>query len=157
VALVQSKKQYFIKTYKGIDMKRLIILSLISFCLLAQAELKAQFTLELVKIKCLVSEDSGGDETYIKVDGKKIWNYGGNDMENQDVRVLNSVRRTPFNCPILLEIYDEDSPSADDLLGQFIVNVSPSDYRNIGKEQSKEFRKQDSWYRITYRIWLDDL
>ncbi len=141
-------------------MKRLIILSMISFCLLSQTELKAQFTLELVKIKCLVSEDSGGDETYIKVDGKKIWDYdynGGNDMENQDVRVLNSVRRTPFNCPIVLKIYDEDNTSADDLLGQLIVNVSSSDYKNIGKVQSKEFKKEDSWYRITYRVWLDDL
>ncbi len=138
-------------------MKRFIILAIISFCLLCQTALKAQFALELVKIKCLVSEDGGGDETYIKVDGNTIWNYGSNDMENQDTRILNSVRRTPFNCPIVLEIYDEDNTSADDLLGQLIVNVSPDDYRKIGREQSKEFKKEDSWYRITYRIWLDDL
>lgn len=140
-------------------MKRLIILSIISFCLLGQTELKAQFKLQLVQIKCINAEDNNDDETYIMVNDTKVWNGGERDdmASGEPPRSLLSVAPVPFNCPISIRIYDEDNGS-DDYCGRFIVNISPGDYRDLGRDKLQEFTGigQDCKYEITYKVLLDN-
>jgi len=135
-------------------MKRLIILSMMSFCLFSQAELKAQFKLQLVQIKCITPEESGGDETYIKVNGNRVWKK---NMKKNTSRSLLAVPPISFNCPISIRIYDEDLYS-DDYCGRYIVNVTSSDYNDLGRNKLQEFTGigQDCKYEITYKILLDN-
>ncbi len=140
-------------------MKQIIILSIVSFCLFSQTELKAQFKLQLVKIKCIDSEDRNDDETYIMVNDNKVWNGGEqNDMESGEERSLLSVAPISFNCPISVRIYDKEDVGSDDYCGRHVINVTPPDYREFGREKIQELHRvdEDCRYSITYKILLDN-
>lgn len=146
-------------------MKKILFILTISL-LLFSINAQAQFKLELIKIKCIVSEESSDDETYISVGNKyKIWHYnqghsgdtGSGDLENQDVRTLTHLAPFKFNCPIVIKIMEGDGGgSADDLLGKLTISVGKNYYTKLGKIQSKEFKNQNWFYRIHYRVSLDD-
>ncbi len=137
-------------------MKRLIILCIISFCLFSHTELKAQFKLQLVKIKCIDAEDRNDDETFIMVNDTRVWDYGGDDMASGEERSLLSVSPISFNCPIAIRVYDEDT--GDDYCGRHIINISPVDYRDFGREKLQELQMvdEDCRYSITYKVLLDN-
>ena len=139
-------------------MKRLIVFSIISCCLLSQSELKAQFKLQLIKVTCIDSEDRNDDETYIMVNDTKVWDYGGNDMKSGDERSLLSVAPISFNCPIFIRVYDGENVGSDDYCGRLIINISPADYREFGTEKSPELRQvdEDCRYSLTYKVLLDN-
>ncbi|GEM_PF-7080764 len=146
-------------------MKKALFILTISL-LLFSIKTHAQFKLELIKIKCLVSEESSDDETYISVGNKyKVWHYnqrhsgdtGTGDLENQDVRTLTHLAPFKFNCQTIIKISEGDGGgSADDLLGKITISVPKSYFQKLGKVQSKEFKNGSWWYRIDYRVSLDD-
>jgi len=146
-------------------MKRILFIITIGL-LLFSLQSQAQFKLELIKIKCVVSEESSDDETYINVDDKhKVWHYnqrhngdtGSGDLENQDIRTLTHLAPYKFNCSIKVKIAEGDGGgSDDDTLGELTISVPKSYFQKLGKVQSKEFKNGSWWYRIHYRVSLDD-
>ena len=146
-----------------------IIICFLGMFVFFQTELSAQFKVQLIKIKCIVRSESSSDETYISVgDNYKVWHYnqdthsgdiGSGGLENQDVRSLTHLQSFAFNCPIEIEIWEGDGGgSSDDLLGQFKINMTQSEFENIGEIQSREFGSLGAphFYRLHYKVLIDN-
>ncbi|MGH3938817.1 MAG: hypothetical protein ACRDTG_09285 [Pseudonocardiaceae bacterium] len=97
-------------------------------------------TLHLDRLHCNTTEDNtGADDAYIKVNGDQVWGpFAINDGENLDIGV--SVN---FGDQAAIELWDEDSPDGDDILGRHVVRA--------GSGGQLKFNNDDSDYDLFYR------
>jgi hypothetical protein len=97
-------------------------------------------TLHLDRLHCNTTEDNtGADDAYIKVNGKRVWGpYAINDGEGLDIGVS-----VGFDDQAAIELWDEDSPDSDDILGRHVVR--------LGASGQLKFNNDDSDYDLSYR------
>jgi hypothetical protein len=102
--------------------------------------------LRLISLACNTTEDNlGADETYLLVNGVKVW---GASMNNNDVVDLSGVDDLDFRSRARVELYDEDSPDDDDHLGIFYVR---SGQAGRGEREYK-FVEDEADYTLTYEV-----
>ncbi len=79
--------------------------------------------LKLISLECHDTEDdTGADEAYIRVNGRKVWSADINDGQTQD---LGKVERIEFVDNSRIDLYDGDTGvfDPDDHLGtQYVWN-----------------------------------
>ena len=84
--------------------------------------------LKFVSVECHNTEDdTGADEAYIRVNGRKIWNAKINDVQTKD---LSGVERIEFTDNARIDLYDEDVGTIfdpDDHLGTQYVWAKQTD------------------------------
>lgn len=97
-------------------------------------------TLKIDSLKCNTTEDNlGADHAYIVVNGERVWGpFRINDGESLGVGVERS-----FGNQVTIELWDEDSPDQDDLLGRHVVRP--------GMGGSLTFNNDGSDYNMSYR------
>lgn len=107
--------------------------------------------LKLLELRCFESEDSGGDEAYITVDGDKVWSI--DEIENGETASLRSVNPIPFGGSVDVELWDKDTGifDSDDHLGKATV----SDDLVGEDEQEFRFDKDGANYLMIYAVLAD--
>ncbi len=82
-------------------------------------ERSIHYKLKLLKIHCYIPDESDADEVYLKMNGKKIWPVNGNKYESMKDNSfpLDLEFKVEKGSKNLIEIWDYDVISADDLLG----------------------------------------
>jgi hypothetical protein len=105
--------------------------------------------LRLISLFCSTTEDTtGADEPYILVNGNKVWGSespGLNDTETAD---LSAVPVLPFNTRARVELFDNDSPDDDDLIGRFYAGKL-----QVGQgELEYKFVEDDADFTLTYEV-----
>jgi hypothetical protein len=104
------------------------------------------YRLELVSLECLDTETTWGpDHAYLRVNGETVWARHMN--ENHTERFTTDTHRN-FDAWASIQLWDDDSPDADDLLGT--VTATPAD---AGKgERTGYFREDGADYKLIYRV-----
>jgi hypothetical protein len=104
--------------------------------------------LRLISLVCHTTEDSGDDEAYLRVRGERVW---GGEMSNEQEVSLEGVPSINFSRRARIDLYDEDSPDADDHLGTTYARRS-----HIGQgELEHEFTGDEAHYTLTFRVLAD--
>ncbi len=104
----------------------------------APAKAAAATRVTLTTLECIETEDwTGGDELYIKVNGRTIWTAADSVNDGESIAVNRIV-----NSGDTVALYDEDSPDADDFLGSDIVE---------GDHGTLVFNNDDAHYVLYYR------
>ncbi|MBN1636570.1 MAG: metallophosphoesterase [Deltaproteobacteria bacterium] len=105
------------------------------------------YTLILKTLVCHVTEDdTGSDETYLKVNGKTFW--GPHDMNNGHIYHLDKLIKVSEEGDIKIQLYDEDAGwliDPDDYLGTATLKPEPGERMSI-------FRKDECFYSLFYSI-----
>lgn len=107
--------------------------------------------LKLLELRCTESEDSGGDEAYITVEGKKVWST--ENIEDGESVSLRAVKAVEFSGEVTVALWDEDKGlfDSDDSLGEFIVSEDL-----VGEdEQEHNFKGDGSDYLLVYKVIED--
>jgi hypothetical protein len=112
-------------------------------------------TLIINRIKCLKNgaDRFGPDDTYITINGKRVW--GDYNMKRGRTRSVNHYSKrdlnnpnnwgTPTNSNPVIELFDLDNSwSADELMGRF----APGD--TFGMERKQQVRGNGSIYEVYY-------
>ncbi|GAB4173497.1 MAG: hypothetical protein Fur006_02870 [Coleofasciculaceae cyanobacterium] len=101
--------------------------------------------LKLIALECIETEDSGEDEAYLRVKGVKVWGRSINSGQTAD---LSGLPLISFNRRARIELYDEDWPDADDLLG-----ITYAIRSHIGQgEIEYNFTDDDANYKLTFEV-----
>lgn len=104
--------------------------------------------LTLSAISCLVPDDYGGDEVYIKVNGTQVW--GPVSMDTGSTHQLS--HRTHFSGPITIEVYDQESwPMSDDLIGSVTIS-SPTSEEEIRRDPGRASLTNKGAYQLFYQV-----
>lgn len=132
------------------------------------------FTIKLVALECFKAEEVDGDEVYIKLDGSKVWEATPDKMmpvPDQEHRVSHFdfagarkrardgwIPLMPYNPgsfifkdqsgDVVLQLWDADVLTTDDLLGQTPIDESQASGGNI----SVVFQRLGAHYRLTYKV-----
>jgi hypothetical protein len=132
------------------------------------------YTLRLLSLECVQSQELDGDEAYLTLNGDKVWSAGrarmSHDLAHAHrcnlvdfasgrlqtdegwVAILTS-RRDPFVFARLsgeaaLQLWDDDRLTRDDLLGE-----TPISETDIGRGPiSVLFTRDGASYRLTYQV-----
>jgi hypothetical protein len=107
--------------------------------------------LKLLELRCNESEDSGGDEAYITVDGKKVWST--DNIENGESVSLRSVKAIDFGGEVTVALWDKDTGlfDSDDNLGEFTVSADLEGE----DEQEYNFKGDGVSYLLVYKVIED--
>lgn len=132
------------------------------------------YTLRLVKLECTQSQEVGGDEAYLTLDGDKIWE-AGRDKMSHDLSHANRSSEVDFENGRLLthegwvgmsvfdpnayifsglsgtkvvQLWDDDLLTSDDLLGETPISEADIGRGNI----SVLFTRDGARYRLTYQV-----
>lgn len=97
-----------------------------------------------------VQGGSGTDETYILVDGNRVW---ARDSNRGDRHILNRLSFVFWNS-IEITLKEEDWPSPDDTLGRILIYGSDYELENTPGYGgvTKTFREDGAHYTIVYRV-----
>ena len=132
------------------------------------------YSIKLVGLECLKAEELGGDEIYIKLNDEKVWesnpdklgaHFEGSDWVSQydftggrKLTRLGWVALTPYNSEdyvfkdqaggSVLQLWETDTLTRDDLLGQTPIDASQASGGNI----SVMFQRLGADYRLTYKV-----
>ena len=88
-------------------------------------------------LECVTTEDwTGGDEVYIRVNGRTIWSSADSINDGESLAVNRIV-----NSGDTVSLYDDDWPDGDDLLGSDIVE---------GDRGTLVFSNDDALYYLHY-------
>lgn len=100
----------------------------------------------LKNIHCIETEDNmGADDAYITIDDTQVWGkIKINDGQTKDIGVTHE-----FVHRAVIRLYDYDSDSADDFLGEMTVTATEAD----GKEKDHNFTQDDANYRLNYTVY----
>jgi hypothetical protein len=101
-----------------------------------------QYGITLTSLHCGTTEDwSGADEPYLVLDGQVVWGPGS--LNDGQTAYFNVSR--VFASSVTIDLYDDDSPDADDSLGRVIVGSQ------VG-QGSARFTLDDVDYTLTYHV-----
>lgn len=105
--------------------------------------------LRLISLFCAKTEDNtGADEPYLLVNGVKVWGSESPGLNDQETADLSAVPVIDFNTRARVELFDEDSPDDDDLLGRFYAGKM-----QLGQgEVEYKFVEDDADYTLTYEV-----
>jgi hypothetical protein len=105
--------------------------------------------LRLISLFCSTTEDiTGADEPYLLVNGVKVWGSESPGLNNGETADLSAVPVIDFNTRARVELFDEDSPDDDDLLGRFYAGKM-----QLGQgEVEYKFVEDDADYTLTYEV-----
>ena len=86
-----------------------------------------QYTLRLLQLHCYLSDEADADEVFIKSDGEKVWPKKEKFTKMKDKSVpLNLEFKMDKGSTRVLEIWDYDFWSPNDLLGTFTIDADQS-------------------------------
>ena len=132
------------------------------------------YTIKLISLECFKAEEIDGDEVYLKLNGAKVWEASPDKMTPLAV-AHDSVRHydfaggrkqtgegwiplMPYNPdlfvfkeqlgPAVLQVWDADTLTSDDLLGQTPIDETQGGGGNI----SVVFQRLGAHYRLTYKV-----
>jgi hypothetical protein len=104
--------------------------------------------LKLISLTCVDQEDdTGPDEPYLIIDGKKI---DCGSMSEGATQSLSSVGVFKFDGNIVVRLWDYDWPDSDDPLGQ--GNIKAPEQIDPERELELQFRKDDAEYYLRYKV-----
>jgi hypothetical protein len=105
--------------------------------------------LRLISLFCSTTEDTtGADEPYLLVNGVKVWGSEVPGLNDQQTADLSAVPVIAFDTRARVELFDEDSPDDDDLLGRFYAGKG-----QLGQgEVEYKFVEDDADYTLTYEV-----
>ena len=132
------------------------------------------YTIKLVALECFKPEETDGDEIYIKLNGKKVWEAtpdvisaqfdssdtvsqydfaGGRKLTRLGWFPLTSYNPEAFvfkdqSGDTVLQLWEADTLTSDDLLGQTPINASQAS----GGDISVVFQRLGANYRLTYKV-----
>lgn len=132
------------------------------------------YTIRLVSLECFKAEEIDGDEIYLKLNGAKVWAAAPDKMapiavDHASVRQFDFVggrKQTaagwvplmPYspdnftfkdqNGTAVIQLWDADTLTSDDLLGQTPVDATQGGGGNI----SVVFQRLGAHYRLTYKV-----
>lgn len=132
------------------------------------------YTLRILSLECVTSEEVDGDETYLKLNDRKVWEAHPDKMSHahsfdrsvSQFDFAEGLRKTGegwaqipgfqseslvFNGlsgKSVLQLWDADTLNADDLLGEAPVDETQASGGNI----SLVFQQRGAHYRLTYRV-----
>ncbi len=104
--------------------------------------------LKLLDLRCVTSQERGGDEPYLLVDGDKVWK--SDDMNSGSVTSLRSLDLIEFDNKIKVELKEKDTGlfNKDDHLGSCTIRES-----GLGKDELDcEFDEDGAHYVLIYKI-----
>ena len=102
-----------------------------------------KYKLKLLNLKCYLSEESDGDEVYLKSNGQKIWpvdaKYSATKEESTSINLDLNIQK---GDTMDIELWDYDLLSANDHLGSLTIHAEAhghytNDFIKRGKDQSK--------------------
>ncbi|MCC6615382.1 MAG: hypothetical protein IT320_18040 [Anaerolineae bacterium] len=135
----------------------------------------ATFTLKLVLLECFQAQELNGDEIYIKLNDRVIWTwktahvrFSHDTSHPHTIDKLDFVQGrkheasgwvsagidpeafvfTDMNGGALLEVWDADSFTRDDLIGRAPVSASDGGHGAI----SVVMQGDGAYYRLTYEV-----
>src|SRR5215211_1300671 len=130
------------------------------------------YTIQIIGLECVTSEEIDGDETYLTLNQRKIWEAHPDKMshaahgsvsqfdflEGRKLSQTGWVSIANFQPSSLvfkrlsgetaLQLWDADTLSPDDLLGETPVDESQASGGNI----SVVFQRRGAHYRLTYKV-----
>lgn len=135
------------------------------------------YTIRLLGLECLMSQEIDGDEIYLKLNGAQVWEAQPDKMSHlldQNVSVsafdfatgqkltgkgwvlMPAYKPDQFilsglNGDSVLQIWDADMLTSDDLLGQTPIDASQAS----GGKISVVFQRIGAHYRLTYQVELE--
>lgn len=111
----------------------------------AVATVAAKHEVKLVRLVCQQTEDStGADEAYLNYNGHRVW--GIVKINDGQARTLGIIR--PLSGQATVSLFDEDSPDADDWLGDVVIRAGEV---NQGLRFQK-FTRDGANYTLYYRV-----
>ncbi len=132
------------------------------------------YTIKLIALECFHAQELDGDEIYIKLDAGKVWQslpdrmnhvlddtgqvseydfVGGRKQTSEGWLPLTLYKPDDFiyadqSSGAVLQLWDADILTSDDLLGQTPVDAAQAAGGNI----SVVFQHNGAHYRLTYRV-----
>lgn len=132
------------------------------------------YTIRLVALECIKPQEIDGDELYLTLNGEKVWEARPDTMNNllerddsvshydfAEGRKLTSEGWMPIpgfqpeqvafaldGGTMALELWDADTFTRDDLLGEAGIDASQASGGSI----SLVFQRLGAHYRLTYRV-----
>lgn len=130
--------------------------------------------LHLISLECLLAQEFDGDEIYLRLNGEKVWGVDRHSHMSQnlakshcyDIMDFANGRRHgaagwepipsfqagdltwTFDGEAVVEIFEEDSFSSDDLIGRQNVTSKDADHGTI----TVHFEREGARYALTYRV-----
>lgn len=101
------------------------------------------YKLRLLNLKCYLSDESDGDEIFLKSEGKKIWPVEEKFKTiNAEETKLNIEFEVEKGAKMPIELWDYDVLSANDHLGDLTIVADAHgkyevDFHKTGKDKSK--------------------
>ena len=82
-------------------------------------------TVKLISLQCFFSDEIDGDEIYLKYNNHKIWPEGKWYVSmKDDIKPIDVViQDVPLDQPMIIEVWDYDLLSKNDLLGKFTMTL----------------------------------
>jgi hypothetical protein len=132
------------------------------------------YTFRLLRLECTQSQEIGGDEAYLTLDGRKIWE-AGRDKMSHDLSHAHRCSEVDFEKGRLLthegwvgmaafdpsayafsglsgtkvvQLWDADLLTSDDLLGETPISEADIGHGHI----SVLFTRDGAHYRLTYQV-----
>ena len=132
------------------------------------------YTLRLVSLECVQSQEVGGDDAYLTLDGNKVWDSGHEKMSHDPshanhfseidfaggrLRTLEGwVSMSSFDPNAFIfsglsghkvvQLWDHDILTSDDLLGETPISEVDIGHGHI----SVLFTRDGARYRLTYQV-----
>src|SRR5262245_56880130 len=107
-------------------------------------EVAIMANLRLISLECIETEDAGDDEAYLRVKGIKAW---GGEINSGETADLSGLPLIHFNRRARIQLFDEDWPDSDDLLGTTYALRSHVDQGDI----EYRFTDDDAEYALTFQ------
>lgn len=132
------------------------------------------YTLRLLSLECMQAQELDGDEAYLTLNGQKVWSAGRDKMSQDithpqrcsEVNFVDGRKRThegwidmaedetgtsvfsELSGQVLLQLWDDDLLTSDDLLGETPISETDIGRGNI----SVMFTRDGARYRMTYQV-----
>jgi hypothetical protein len=112
---------------------------------------RASAYLKFLKLECVESSESYGDEPYIVVEGNKVWGWTP-DNEGKPGKVWNLEEEIQnlygISSQIDVKLMEYDPDTADDLLGQ----TNPSAEEKDKGAKTIKMTGDGGYYKLTYKV-----
>ena len=133
------------------------------------------FSVRLISLKCLVSQEAEGDELYITLNGDRVWAVQGDYKMHQQPSRPHQIKEVDFvegrwllpdgwlpmpqfeasafvfadlTEPGRIEVWDHDNFSRDDYFGRLLFSENEAGHGNITGVAARD----GAHYVLTYRV-----